>query len=195
MNFNWKMIILVLILAAFFWINWKYSNVFVKVYNKASQVPKLLIIFFGIILLVAPALVKNNTLIDYFKDYLPESVTKRIDSINELMPEKQTPIDIVQQVALSRGIPDQDIYFPTPQNNTTRSRRKVSEQEKKIVGARQYWKCLMCNQMLDETFEVDHIRALEDGGTNHPDNLQALCRNCHGKKTVKDNIKRKYEPQ
>jgi len=39
---------------------------------------------------------------------------------------------------------------------------------------------------------VDHIVALENGGDNNMNNLQALCRNCHGKKTMGDNMKRKY---
>jgi 5-methylcytosine-specific restriction endonuclease McrA len=33
-------------------------------------------------------------------------------------------------------------------------------------------------------FEVDHVIALEHGGSNHVDNLVALCRDCHGKKTA-----------
>ncbi len=34
--------------------------------------------------------------------------------------------------------------------------------------------------------EVDHIRALSDGGTNDRENLQPLCRRHHAKKTVRD---------
>ena len=32
--------------------------------------------------------------------------------------------------------------------------------------------------MLGATFEVDHIKDLQYGGTNHVDNLAALCPNC-----------------
>jgi 5-methylcytosine-specific restriction endonuclease McrA len=35
---------------------------------------------------------------------------------------------------------------------------------------------------------VDHITRLEHGGTNHIDNLVALCRDCHGKKTAIENL-------
>ena len=38
--------------------------------------------------------------------------------------------------------------------------------------------------MLDATYEIDHIVELQHGGTNNIDNLVALCRNCHGKKTI-----------
>jgi 5-methylcytosine-specific restriction endonuclease McrA len=50
------------------------------------------------------------------------------------------------------------------------------------------WKCGHCNQQLDHTFEVDHILDLQYGGSNNVDNLVALCRNCHGKKTMKRHI-------
>ena len=42
--------------------------------------------------------------------------------------------------------------------------------------------------MLTAWFEVDHVRSLESGGTNDVSNLVALCRNCHGKKTVMSHI-------
>jgi hypothetical protein len=62
-------------------------------------------------------------------------------------------------------------------------KRSVSETKKKYVASRQMWKCGHCNQQLDHTFEVDHIKDLQYGGDNSVDNLVALCRNCHGKKT------------
>ena len=30
--------------------------------------------------------------------------------------------------------------------------------------------------------EVDHVRALSEGGTNDPSNLQLRCKSCHGKR-------------
>ena len=62
--------------------------------------------------------------------------------------------------------------------------RSVSETKKKYVASNQKWKCGMCGAMLDATFEVDHKVELQHGGTNHVDNLWALCRNCHGKKGI-----------
>lgn len=32
--------------------------------------------------------------------------------------------------------------------------------------------------------EVDHIVAVKDGGSHHPDNLRTLCRECHKKRTA-----------
>lgn len=66
--------------------------------------------------------------------------------------------------------------------NTTK--RSVSETKKKYVASQQNWKCKKCNNQLNATFEVDHIIELSSGGSNHVSNLEALCRECHGKKTI-----------
>jgi hypothetical protein len=62
--------------------------------------------------------------------------------------------------------------------------RQVSPLLKKKVAAAQAWRCGHCKEILDASYEVDHIIALFKGGTNDEKNLIALCRNCHGKKTV-----------
>jgi hypothetical protein len=64
------------------------------------------------------------------------------------------------------------------------SKRSVSETKKKYVAAQQGWKCGDCQRQLPAWFEVDHVIALEHGGSNHVGNLVALCRDCHGKKTA-----------
>ena len=64
------------------------------------------------------------------------------------------------------------------------TKRNITNTEKKIVASNQQWKCNICHNILDYTYEVDHIKALYQGGDNNLVNLQALCRNCHGKKTV-----------
>ena len=62
--------------------------------------------------------------------------------------------------------------------------RSVSGQKKKYVASQQDWKCGNCEKQLDYTYEVDHKIRLEHGGGNDVGNLIALCRECHGKKTV-----------
>jgi hypothetical protein len=64
------------------------------------------------------------------------------------------------------------------------TKRSVSETKKKFVASRQHWKCNKCSDMLEATFEVDHIVDLQYGGSNEVSNLVALCRNCHGNKTM-----------
>jgi 5-methylcytosine-specific restriction endonuclease McrA len=70
----------------------------------------------------------------------------------------------------------------------TSTKRSVSETKKKFVASRQNWRCGDCQSQLTAWFEVDHKIRLEYGGSNHVDNLVALCRECHGKKTTMENL-------
>lgn len=57
---------------------------------------------------------------------------------------------------------------------------------KKKVAASQQWKCKACFKLLDECFEIDHVVCKKDGGTDNVSNLQAMCPNCHRRKTNRD---------
>ena len=74
------------------------------------------------------------------------------------------------------------------QSGSQKVKRSVSETKKKFVASRQGWKCGDCQDQLNAWFEVDHKIRLEHGGSNHVDNLVALCRDCHGKKTTIENL-------
>tara|TARA_A100001011_G_C14023871_1_gene720620 strand:- start:254 stop:805 length:552 start_codon:yes stop_codon:yes gene_type:complete len=71
---------------------------------------------------------------------------------------------------------------------STNTKRSVSETKKKYVASQQNWKCAGCSSQLNAWFEVDHKTRLEHGGDNHINNLEALCRECHGKKTAMENF-------
>lgn len=68
------------------------------------------------------------------------------------------------------------------------TKRSVSETKKKFVASRQNWSCNDCKEQLTAWYEVDHVVRLEYGGSNHIDNLVALCRDCHGRKTTIENL-------
>ena len=72
--------------------------------------------------------------------------------------------------------------------NTTATKRSVSESKKKFVAAQQSWRCGDCKIQLPGWYEVDHKVRLDRGGSNDVDNLVALCRDCHGKKTAYENF-------
>ena len=78
-------------------------------------------------------------------------------------------------------------YAP-PMRESVKGKRSVSETKKKYVAAQQDWKCGDCGDKLDHTYEIDHKIRLEYGGGNDVQNLVALCRNCHGKKTASENM-------
>ena len=67
-------------------------------------------------------------------------------------------------------------------------KRNVSSLTKKIIASNQAWKCGTCSEIMDYTYEIDHHIPLFKGGTNDIINLIALCRNCHGKKTILENV-------
>ncbi len=71
---------------------------------------------------------------------------------------------------------------------TKNVKRSVSETKKKYVAAQQGWNCGGCKRQLPAWFEVDHKIRLDNGGSNNVDNLVALCRDCHGKKTAFENL-------
>jgi len=45
----------------------------------------------------------------------------------------------------------------------------------------------VCAECARPSEEVDHILPLAEGGTHKFDNLQALCKSCHSRKTMRDN--------
>ena len=68
------------------------------------------------------------------------------------------------------------------------TKRSVSETKKKWVASNQNWTCGSCKKQLNAWFEVDHKTRLEHGGSNHVNNLVALCRECHGRKTAQEKL-------
>jgi len=54
--------------------------------------------------------------------------------------------------------------------------RKAWDAKLEIIGK----KCVKCCSI--ERVEIDHIKPLSKGGTNHIDNLQPLCKNCNSRK-------------
>lgn len=69
--------------------------------------------------------------------------------------------------------------------------RSLSEPEKKVVAARQEWKCSECLLVLPAAYQVDHTVPLCDGGADDISNCTAMCANCHAAKTQLEGIERR----
>ena len=56
------------------------------------------------------------------------------------------------------------------------------------MAERNNWSCQSCGHPLSRQrrLNIDHKIALINGGENRENNLQPLCRNCHGDKTAAD---------
>jgi hypothetical protein len=126
---------------------------------------------------------------------------KRIDQLEELIDIKKTREDTIcflrfinktdntllssfmemfKDVPVTAGNAKEFLSkFPTES-------RSVPMKTKKETAYDQEYKCNGCKVLMSASYEVDHIIPLYLGGANNKFNLQALCRNCHGDKTAKD---------
>ena len=85
------------------------------------------------------------------------------------------------------------INYAAPKNSVREMerRRRTSyrlagdwKQISKAIKERDAYTCQSCGVWgPDVTLDVDHIVEWADGGSNHPSNLQTLCRPCHAVKS------------
>jgi 5-methylcytosine-specific restriction protein A len=106
----------------------------------------------------------------------PELQNYNLNSTN-IHPHSIPPLFIKSNTRNSRN---------SRNNRNNKYTRNVTPLMKKIVAANQQWTCNICHNLLQANYEVDHIIPLYKGGANDINNLQALCRNCHGSKTFSD---------
>lgn len=153
---------------------------------------------------IAGILFSAYTIYLFFKKFPSDSskMMKHLHGMIKYMPidknskDMITPImDLTKNTSIFGNEEKMQIYNElTPQmkrmlnsggnNGNKKMKRSVSETKKKYVASQQKWSCGHCSQQLDATFEVDHIVELQNGGSNEISNLVALCRNCHGKKSM-----------
>ena len=69
----------------------------------------------------------------------------------------------------------------------SQSRSKITPSLRLEIKERQNHTCGMCKKQLSDIFQLDHTVALQFGGTNDPDNLMALCCECHATKSIREN--------
>jgi len=82
-----------------------------------------------------------------------------------------------------------DLLNALKKNNV--QRRKWSSANRWSVAYEQQYKCHNCLLLLEPgAWELDHVIELCDGGVDDRSNCVALCRNCHGKKTQLERMKR-----
>jgi hypothetical protein len=123
-----------------------------------------------------------------------KSMLQHANALIKYMPVDRETADLISPIFDFTNAKNSIDSMDTPQakrmlqsgGNTTN--RSVSETKKKYIAAQQGWKCNNCASQLTHTFEVDHKMDLRYGGTNHVSNLVALCRNCHGEKTMQNKL-------
>jgi len=133
-------------------------------------------------LLYANNIVKYMPIDKNSMDILSPIIDYTTGNNNSSFMQSLNNIDVTN---MGTGFSNDNRMMNSGRNSTKRS---VSETKKKYVASNQDWKCGNCRQQLDHTFEIDHRVRLEYGGGNDVQNLIALCRNCHGKKTANENM-------
>ncbi len=126
-----------------------------------------------------------------------KSMLSHANNIIKYMPVDKNTADLISPIfdltktqQTLQGLGGGGMEQTTPQmkrmlrSGQQATKRSVSETKKKYIAAQQNWTCASCGEQLQATFEIDHKRDLRYGGSNHVSNLEALCRNCHGNKTM-----------
>ena len=121
-------------------------------------------------------------------------ITQYFNSAMPSYKQQMAPVAVMPSSATAAGsAKKRNPRPPAPSETpaTLRYKRNVNVDTKFEVASDQNWTCNDCNQQLDYTYEVDHITRIDEGGSNERSNLQALCRNCHGRKTVLETLEKK----
>lgn len=198
MNFFFVIFIPILI----FILNEYFQNKIFLCFEKFYRYSKIIALFIPFILVYCnPDLVKK--ILVFFKDIDKKPVHQNMDDMMNAYFEvkKNNKINLNPNTYLGNNnqfVNNNGYYNNVPNkpknqfihnNNVPKKvKRNVSESKKKYIASNQKWKCAHCNNLLDNTYEVDHIIALYKGGNNDLSNLEALCRNCHGVKTFKEKM-------
>jgi hypothetical protein len=185
--------IFVILITAFLIYNAYYDNKYTKLlytYKKYYKIIFYACLGIGVYLFLKKSPQKGKQLLYYANNaikYLPiEKSTMDVlspildftSNVDQSFMESLNDINPIQSNSLNR----------IKNSGKNSNKRSVSETKKKYVASHQNWICGHCNCQLDHTYEIDHRLRLEYGGGNDVDNLIALCRNCHGKKTAEENM-------
>ena len=122
-----------------------------------------------------------------------EIVSASNDYIKYLPIDKNTSniispiLDFTSKQQFANNNTESEQYnYPIVSMNQQHAETRILHSGKKTT--KRSVKCGNCKNKLSAWFEVDHKTRLEHGGSNHVDNLVALCRECHGEKTAMENL-------
>jgi hypothetical protein len=175
--------IFILGITAFFIYNAYHDGKYTKMalsFKKYYQMIFFAVIGISVYLLLKKNPVKGRSLLMYANNvvkYMPIDKSS-ISMLTPIFNMTSRGDNLFEDASSAQG---EQRILNSGKNGTSRS---VSGMKKKYVASQQEWKCGSCGKQLDYTYEVDHKIRLEHGGGNDVGNLIALCRECHGKKTV-----------
>ena len=118
---------------------------------------------------------------------------------NYTATEKNEIVEILNKSRKVSKKKVEDMVFGSTKKTTSRKgksaktskpkRRRILAADRSEILERQKGKCDNCGKKLDlihKLYEIDHKKAISDGGKDTLNNFHALCLECHRKKTRKE---------
>lgn len=123
------------------------------------------------------------------KDALIASLEKQLAAKDEQLKDQREEIKMFEQLLAERFVELREELRQIRKRKQPTQRVHRTEPQRRQIAKRQNWLCAgqqcqeaQTKQELQE-YDIDHIIPLHLGGTEEPDNLQALCPGCHRRKT------------
>ena len=118
-----------------------------------------------------------------------DKYNKRLEKQDKYIKQLETQVKSLEE-ALQNALfsPSQPSSPPQPTHPiiTPRKRHKIPNAWRPIIATKQDQLCGICKNNLPLHYHLDHIVALQFGGTDHQDNLMALCYDCHVQKSKRE---------
>ena len=191
-----KIEILVVLITAFFIANIYHDGKYVQImksWKKYYQMISIAFIGLSAYLFIRKNPSESRSLLSHANGlikYMPidKDAGDLLSPLFNMYSPQQAFMDPLEKRILNSGMNNGMSNGNASKGGACATKRSVSETKKKYVAAQQGWNCGNCKKQLPAWFEVDHKIRLDNGGSNHVDNLVALCRDCHGKKTAFENL-------
>lgn len=113
-----------------------------------------------------------------------DQVEQQNDPPNEIAELREEIAELREEIAQLRS-KNNDV--PTAVQRVSSGRRKWKPAEREQIAIKQDNKCNRCQATLSMYFHIDHKTALQYGGLDDAENLQALCYECHIQKSILEN--------
>jgi hypothetical protein len=122
------------------------------------------------------------------------SLEKQLAAKDEQLKDQREEIKMFEKLLAERFVELREELRQIRKRKQPTQRVHRTEPQRRQIAKRQNWLCAgqqcreaQTNQELQE-YDIDHIIPLHLGGTEEPDNLQALCPGCHRRKTDQERI-------
>ena len=116
------------------------------------------------------------------QNHLNAPCSEEEDNRNQVQLDS-LPAEIENLKNQIKDLQAQQINTLSPQINILQLRTKISPKIRIQIREKQNNACGICKKDISYVFQLDHSIAIQFGGTNHEDNLMALCCECHAKKS------------